>query len=144
MWKKCFRCFESCIWVKMGDIRQLLLLFSHEVVSDSLWPCRLLCPSLSPSVCSNSVFELVMPSHYSLSFTISQCLLRFLSIELVMPSHYSLSFTISQCLLKFLSIELVMLPDHLILCHPLLVLPSIFPSIRVFPSESALHTRWPK
>ena len=56
----------------------------------------------------------------------------------------SLSLTISWSLLKFLSIESVMPPNHLILCHPLLLLPSIFPSIRVFSSESALHIRWPK
>ena len=54
------------------------------------------------------------------------------------------SFTISQSLLKLVSIELVMPSNHLILCHPLLLLPSIFPSIRVFSSESALHIRWPK
>ena len=48
-----------------------------------------------------------------------------------------LSSTISQGLLKFMSIELVMLSNHLILCHPLLLLPSIFPSIRIFSNESA-------
>ena len=51
----------------------------------------------------------------------------------------SLSFTISQSLLKFMSIESVMLSNHLILCCPLLLLPSNFPSIRVFDTESALH-----
>ena len=56
----------------------------------------------------------------------------------------SLSFTISQSLLKLMSIELVMLSNHLILCHPLVLLPSIFPSIRVFSKESVLHIRWPK
>ena len=56
----------------------------------------------------------------------------------------SLSFTISQTLLKLMSIESVMPSHHLILCHLLLFLLSIFPSIRVFSSESALHTRWPK
>ena len=56
----------------------------------------------------------------------------------------SLSFTISQSLLKLMSIELVMPSNHLILCHPLLLLPSIFPSIRVFPSELALYIRWSK
>ena len=55
----------------------------------------------------------------------------------------SLSFTISQSLLKFMSIELVMPSNHLVLCHPLL-LPSFFPSIRVFSNELALHIRWPK
>ena len=56
----------------------------------------------------------------------------------------SLSFTISRSLLKLMSVELVMPPNHLILCHPLLLLPSIFPSIRVFSSELALHIKWPK
>ena len=56
----------------------------------------------------------------------------------------SLSFTMSQSLLKLMSIELVMPSNHLILCHPPLLLPSIFPSIRVFSNESALRIRWPK
>ena len=77
-------------------VHTLLLLFSHSVVSDSLWPhglqhTRLPSPSLSPGVCSDS---------------------------------YSSS--------------------HLIFCHPLLVLPSIFPSIKIFSNEPALHIRWPK
>ena len=55
----------------------------------------------------------------------------------------SLPFTISQSLLKLMSIELVMPSDRPILCHPLL-LPSIFPSIKVFSNESALCIRWPK
>ena len=55
----------------------------------------------------------------------------------------SLSFPISQSLLKFMSIESVIPSNHLILCHRLLLLPSIFPSVRVFPNESALHIRWP-
>ena len=55
----------------------------------------------------------------------------------------SLSFTVSQSLLKLMSMEL-MLSNHLILCHLLLLLPSIFPSIRVFSNESALRIRWPK
>ena len=56
----------------------------------------------------------------------------------------SLSFTISRSLLKFMSIESVMLSNHLILCHPLLLLPSIFPSLRVFSSELALGLKWTK
>ena len=56
----------------------------------------------------------------------------------------SLSFTISRSLLKLLSIEFVMPSNHLILCCPLLLLPSIFLSIRVFSSELAFHIRWPK
>ena len=56
----------------------------------------------------------------------------------------SLSFTISQSLLKFMSIEWVMPPSNLIHCHPLLLLPPGFPSIRVFSNELALHIRWPR
>ena len=56
----------------------------------------------------------------------------------------SLFITNSWSLLKLISIELVMPSNHLVLCHPLLLLPSIFPSIRVFSNEPALHIRWPK
>ena len=56
----------------------------------------------------------------------------------------SLSITNSQSPPKPMSIESMMLSNHLILCCPLLLLPSIFPSIRVFSNESALHIRWPK
>ena len=56
----------------------------------------------------------------------------------------SLSFTISQSLFKLISIESVIPSNHLILCCPLLLLPSNFPNIRVFSNESALRIRWPK
>ena len=56
----------------------------------------------------------------------------------------SLFFTVSLSLFKLRSIESAMLSSYLILCHPLLLPPSIFPSIRVFSNESALHIRWPK
>ena len=55
-----------------------------------------------------------------------------------------LSFNICWSLLKLLFIESVMPSNHLILCHPLLLLPSMFPSISIFSNESALHIRWPK
>ena len=56
----------------------------------------------------------------------------------------SLSITSSWSLPKLMSIESVIPPNHLILCRPLLLLPSIFPNIKVFSNESALHIRWPK
>ena len=59
-------------------------------------------------------------------------------------SQTSVSITTSQSLLKLMSIESVMPSNHLILCRPLLLLPSIFPSIRVFSSGSVIHIRWPK
>ena len=55
------------------------------------------------------------------------------------PVHHS-----SQSLIKLMSIQLVIPPNYLILCHPLLLQPSIFPSIRGFSNESVLHIRWPK
>ena len=79
------------------------------------------------------------------------------SLLLELPSHVwcfaipwtaarqaSLSFTIFQSLLRLMSIVSMMPSNHLILCFPLLLLSSIFPSIRVFSSESALHIMWPK
>ena len=64
------------------------------------------------------------------------------SMDCSMPGFPVLS--ISWTLLKFMSIKSVMLSNQLILCHHLLLLPSVFPSIRVFSSELALHIRWPK
>ena len=81
--------------------------------------------------------------------------MRFISVQLlsrvrlfVTPwtaAHQaSLSITNSGSLLKLMSIQSVMLSNHLILCHPLLIPPSIFPNIRVFSNELALRIRWPK
>ena len=69
---------------------------------------------------------------------------RFFVTPWTVAHQASLSFTISQSLLKLMSIELMMPSNRLILCYPLLLLTSIFPSIRVFSSESALCIRWPK
>ena len=62
----------------------------------------------------------------------------------IAPRQASLSITNSRSSLKLMSIELVMPSNHLILCHPLLLLPSVLPSIRVFSNESDLCIRWPK
>ena len=66
------------------------------------------------------------------------------SVQLTAARQASLSITNSLSLLKLMSIESVMPSNHLILCHPLLLLPSIFPSIRVFSNESALCIGWAK
>ena len=60
------------------------------------------------------------------------------------PRQASLSITNSWSLLKLMSFESMMPSNYLNLCHPLLLLPSIFPSIRIFPNESACRIRWPK
>ena len=62
----------------------------------------------------------------------------------IVARQASLSFTIFQSLLKIMSVESVMPSNHLILCRPLLLLPSIFPNISVFSNESVLCIRWPK
>ena len=69
---------------------------------------------------------------------------RLFAIPWTAACQASLSLTISWSLLKLIFIELVMSSNHLILCHPLLLLPSIFHSIRVFSNELALCIRWPK
>ena len=69
---------------------------------------------------------------------------RISAIPWIAAHQPSLSITNSWSLLKLISIESVMPSNHLILCHLLLLLPSIFPSIRVFSNELALHIRWPK
>ena len=68
------------------------------------------------------------------------CLTLWDSMDCSMPGF---SLTISRSLLRFMSIESMMPSDHLILCCPLLFLPSVFPSIRIFSNELALHTKWP-
>ena len=88
------------------------------------------------------------PLHYSWAFLVV-VVQRLSRVQLFVISwtaahQASPSITISWSLLKFMSIESVMPSNHLVLCHPLLLLPSIFPNIRVFSSELALHIRWPK
>ena len=70
--------------------------------------------------------------------------IRLLATPRTAACQASLSITIFQSLLKLVSIESVMPSNHLVLCRPLLLLPSIFPSIRVFSNKSVLHSRWPK
>ena len=74
----------------------------------------------------------------------SLSLVRFFVTPWTAACQASLPFTISWSLLKLMSIELVMPTNCLILCRPLLLLPSIFPSLRVFSNDLALHIRWPK
>ena len=80
---------------------------------------------------------------YDLSVQSLSCVRHF-ATPWTTACHASLSITNSQSLLKRISIESVMPSNHLILCCSLLLLPSIFPSIRVFSNESTVHIRWPK
>jgi len=89
-------------------------------------------------LCINDFFIL-------LCFAISsvQCS-RLVKSDSFWPHGIQQSITNSQSLLKLMPIESVMLSNHLILCHPFLLTPSIFPNIRVFSNETALHIMWPK
>ena len=78
------------------------------------------------------------------SVQFSHCHVQHFVTPWIVACQASQSITNSQSLLKLMSIESVMPTNHLILCHPLLLLPSFFPSIRVFSNKSALCIRWPK
>ena len=82
--------------------------------------------------------------YISVQFSHSLCRVQFFVTPWTAACQPSLPITHSQSLLKFMSIESVTPSNHLILCRPLLLLPSIFPSIRVFSNKSVLHIRWPE
>ena len=85
-----------------------------------------------------------IPFKYIISLLQSLSHVRLFATPWTTTHQASLSVTISQSLLKLMSIKSVMPSNHLVLCHPLLRLPSISPSIRVFSKESVLHLKWPK
>ena len=130
-WKQCMLSCSRNLSIKGKDeSRTLSKSLEQEVVNDSLqagsWPSfkkvkfYLNTVQFSCSVMSNSATPWTAACQASLSITNSWSLLKLMSIESVMPSN------------------------HLILCCPLLLLPSILTSIRVFSNESVLHIRWPK
>ena len=90
--------------------------------------------------------DLTMHKVYSVQFSSVQLLpcVRLFGTPWTIARQASLSINNSQSLPKLMSIESVMPSHHLILCRPLLLLPSVFPNIRVFSNESVLHIRWPK
>ena len=130
--------------------------FSCSVMSNSLrHTMAYLSFAVSQSLIKLPSIESVMPSNHLILCHLFLMPSIFLSIKVfsnelafMLPwtaAHLAyLSFTISQSLLKLTSIELVMPSNPLVLCHPLLLLPSIFPSIKVFSNELALCIRWPK
>ena len=81
---------------------------------------------------------------FSVSFSLPVVTVQSLSCVWLFVTPWTTACQAPLFLLRFMSIELVMLSNHLILCHPLLLLLLIFPSIRVFSNDSALHIRWPK
>ena len=90
---------------------------------------------------NNLVLTQIIIQHSHFSVHLFSCV-RLFVIPWTAARQASLSITNSQSLIKLMSIESVMSPNHLLLCRPLLLPPSIFPSIRVFSNESTLHIRW--
>ena len=133
---------------------------SYSLPSHGLWPARLLCPwdssGKNTGVGWHSLLQGNLPdpgietgSHGLQADSLPSPVQSLSCVQLFAAPwtaalQASLSITNSRSLLKLLCIELVMPSNHLILCCPLLLLPSIFPSIRVFSNESVLHIRWPK
>ena len=102
------------------------------------WGLGKLAPKCWYSGCCLYLFSIQFSSVHSLSHV------WLFATQWTAARQASLSITNSQSLPKLMSIESVMPSNHLILCNPLLLLPSIFPSIRVFSNEPAVHIRWPK
>ena len=100
------------------------------------------CYKIGYNILWNIIIGIVISIHFSSVQSLS--LVQLFATPWTAAHQASLSITNFQSLLKFMSIESVMPSNHLILCCTLLLLPSIFPSIRVFSSESALCIRWPK
>ena len=98
-----------------------------------------MCTQAYTHIIKAMVFPVVMYSSVQ-----SLSLVQLLVTPWTAACQASLSITSSQSLLKLMSIESVMPSNHLIFCRPLFLLPSIFPSIRVFSNESIFRTRWPK
>ena len=124
------KCFSCTYW---GDYMVFVFHFDNVMYqTDWLQTLKHLCISgINPTWSYSIVVQSF--SHVRLS-----------AIPWTAACQASLSFTISRSLLKLMSIEVGGPSNHLVLCHPLLLLPSIFPSIRVFSNEMALHIRWPK
>ena len=103
-----------------------------------------LCATTRESMCYNQISHVTKNQCSQINFVVVQSLSCVGLFAPPVARQATLSFTISRNLLKFMSLELMMPCKHLILCYPFLLLPSIFPSIRLFSKESVLCIRWPK
>ena len=131
--------------------RRLFLTYSYTICQQTLWLASTFVQNPSILTLSTSTTMPCPVSHLpciiisaSLSSVQSLSRVQLFATPWTAAHQDSLSFTNSQSLLKLVSIESVMPSSHLILCHPLLLPPSIFPSIRVFSKESVLCITWPK
>ena len=142
--------FHRCLWIMSLAFLTLKRLWPHPFSYSSFKDRALLLWTLEFNDFSimRSQYSKILPISKLMSFQFSsvQSLshVRLFATPWITARQASLSITNSRISLKFMSIESVMPSSHLILCCPLLLLPPIPPSIRVFSSESTLHMRWPK
>ena len=102
------------------------------------------CETINFCCLSHSVCDTLLQQPYEVTCSVAKSCPILCDPPWTAACQASLSFTISWSLLKLMSIELMMPSNYFILCHPLLLLPSVFPNIRVFSNESALPIMWPK
>ena len=142
---------NHCRWWLQHEIKRCMLLGRKSMTNlDSILKSRditlvkgLYSQSYSFSISHVRIWELNYKED-SVSSVQSFSHVRLFATPWTAACQASLSITNSRSLLKLMSVESVMPSNHLILCRPLLLLPSIFLSIRIFSNESALHIRWPK
>ena len=127
--------FLKCMFCNILFLVSLLMITDAIILSLS-WEGKI--SAMSMELTEDLITTLVHSVHFSCSVVSNSLQLHELQ------QSASLSITNSQSLLKLMSVKSVMPSKHLILCHLLLLLPSIFPNIRVFSSESALFIKWPK
>ena len=120
----------------------LLCPLPGDLPDPGIKPVSLMSPALAGGFFTTSATWEAPFSHFSSVQLLNR--VRLFVTPWTAAHQNSLSITNSRSLLKLMSIESLMPSNHLILCRPLLLLPSIFPSIRVFSNESPLHIRWPK
>ena len=143
-------------WSKGMEENNKIIIFHHNIDLFPLGPgqyvkisimltiwLKLFPISSMPLICWYKYLFLFVPN-FNLSSVQSLNYVRLFATPWITAHQASLSITNTRNLLKLIPIESVMPSSHLILCHPLLLLPPIPPSIRVFSNESTLHMRWPK
>ena len=141
--------FETLVCLPLGSMFFLLhCLFYNDTCQVGLYLGHLLSWSHWWALINKcredfSVFILTSLQYLTLCYSVAKSSQLFVTLWTA-ACQASLAFIISWSVLTLMSIESVILSNHLIPYHPLLLLPSIFPSMRVFSSESALHIRWPK
>ena len=137
-WKFLEVCWDEGLWPKLAALPLM-----HSLAHMSL-----IVPSSGKVFSRNSHQEVLYKSDFFCRWPVvvvqSLSSVQLFATLWTTACQASLSFTITWNLLKPMPIEPVMLSSHLILCHPFLLLPPIFPSIRVFSNESFFHIRWPK